>query len=86
MYDEANQAKPETLTVPLQTIRDYVQQSGGTASAEIVDLDVPAEDRSPAAQGVTELGVMVDGKPLIAMSDNPNSPQQITQMLSAAAK
>ena len=50
--------------MPLQAIRDYVKQSGGTVSAEIVDLDVPVEDRTPAAQAVTSLGIRMDGHPL----------------------
>ncbi len=64
VYDEANEVKPETLTVPLQAVRDYVRKSGGAASAEIVNLDVPKEDRSPAAQAVTDLGVSLDGQTL----------------------
>ena len=64
VYDEGNQQKPETLTVALQEIREYVGKSGGIASAEIVNLDVPVEDRSPAARTVTELGIFVDGKPI----------------------
>jgi len=88
VYDEANQANPQTLTLPLQAVRDYVQGSGGMSSAEIVNLDVPAEDRSPAAQGVMELGIIVDGKPVITdnLSSKPLRPQQITQMLTMAAK
>lgn len=64
VYDEANEAKPETLAAPLQAVRDYVGRGGGTVSAEIVDLDVPQEDRSPGAQAVTDLGVSLDGRAL----------------------
>lgn len=64
VYDEDNQKKPETLAIAIQRIHYYVEKSGGIASAEIVDLDVPAEDRTPAAQGVTKLGISVDGVPV----------------------
>ena len=64
VYDENNQKKPETLAIAIQRIHYYVEKSGGIASAEIVDLDVPAEDRTPAAQGVTKLGISVDGVPV----------------------
>ncbi len=64
VYDEGNEAKPETLAAPLQAVRDYAGRSGGTVSAEIVDLDVPREDRSPEAQAVTDLGVSLDGQTL----------------------
>lgn len=82
VYDEANQKKPETLTAPLQTIRDYVQHSGNLVSAEIVDLDVPVEDRSPAAQTVTELGIHVNGQTIHA-GNLSQSPEQIPRALSA---
>ena len=71
IYDEANLAHPETLTAPIQAVRDLVGKSGGKMSAEIVDLDVPIEDRSPAAQKVTDLGVNVDNHEVLA--ENPSS-------------
>ena len=71
VYDEANQAHPETLDAPLQVVRDYVAKSQGKISAEIVNIDVPTEDRSPAGQKVTGLGVYIDGRTVI--SDNPSS-------------
>lgn len=85
IYDEANQKKPETLTVPLQAIRDYVQHSGGAMSAEIVDLDIPLEDRSPAAQAVTELGIQMNGQ-TIHQGNLSQSPQQVPQALSAVMR
>ena len=64
-YDEANQANPDSLTGPLQAIRDYVRKSGGSVSAEIVNLDVPVADRTTTAKTVTAPGIMVDGKPAL---------------------
>ena len=58
-------SQPAILTGPLQVIRDYVNSSKGTVSAEIVNLDIPAEDRSPAAQPVADLGISVDGNPVM---------------------
>lgn len=88
VYDDENQQKPETLAVPIQAIRDYVNQSEGAVSAEIVDLDVPAEDRSPAAQGVMDLGIHVDGQYLYGgnLSGAPISPGQIMQALDGAIR
>ena len=71
VYDEANQAHPESLETPLQVVRDFVAKSQGKLSAEIVNLDVPVEDRSPAAQKVTELGVNIEGHKII--TENPSS-------------
>jgi len=65
VYDEADQKSPEILTGPLGVIRDYANRSGGLDSAEIVNLDIPAKDRSPAALSVTQPGVYVDGKPAL---------------------
>ena len=63
-YTEGNQRKPETLNDSLQAVRDFAKQSNGAVSAEIADLDVPQEDRSPAARTVTSLGIQVDGQSL----------------------
>ena len=71
VYDEANQAHPESLETPLQVVRGFVAKSQGKLSAEIVNLDVPVEDRSPAAQKVTELGVNIEGHKII--TENPSS-------------
>jgi len=73
VYNEANQMKPEMLTVPIHAIREFVNRSGASVSAEIVNLDVPVEDRSPTARAVTGLGMRVDGRPIYGanLSDVP---------------
>lgn len=88
VYDENNQQKPETLAAPIQSIRDYVRKSGGIVSAEIVNLDVPVEDRAPAAQAVTELGVSVDGQPVSTgnLSSVPFPDNELLKALEAPAK
>lgn len=88
VYDEMNQQKPETLTVPIEMVRDLVGQSAGIASAEIVNLDIPVEDRSPAAQAVTELGVRVDGNPLSEgnLSETPFSRDRMISTLQEPVK
>jgi hypothetical protein len=63
-YNDTNQQKPNALNAPIQAVQTYVQQNGGKVSAEIVNVDVPAADRSPAAQGAAANGVFVDGKPV----------------------
>lgn len=70
IYDEAMQPNPQALIAALQAVRDDAEHSNGAVSAEIVDLDVPASDLSPAAASVTDLGVMVNGKP-IGLPINP---------------
>ena len=86
MYDERSQQKPETLNAALQAIRNYVMHSRGAASAEIVDLDVPAEDRSAAARVVTVLGIQVDGRPLYSgsLSTMPGGPGIISGVLNSS--
>lgn len=88
VYDEGNQQKPETLTVPIQKIREYVRKSAGIASAEIVNLDVPVEDRAPAARAVTALGVRVDGRPISTenLSSVPFPGDHLIEALEAPAK
>lgn len=60
-YDEDNLKNPEQLIIPLQTVAKFVEHENGKVSAVIVDLDVPREDRSPAAQSVTDVGMQFDG-------------------------
>lgn len=85
-YNENNQKQPASLTTPLQAVQDYVAKSGGSASAVIVNTDVPASDRSPAAQAVTANGVMVDGKPVINGDVSATPPQKVIGAIQAAAK
>ena len=70
-YDAANQAKPEALNQALGAVVQFVNAQKGAAAAEIVDLDVPAAERSPAARAVTNLGVAVNGKPVPGLTANP---------------
>jgi len=85
-YNEANQQKPETLAAPLKEIQEYAQKTGGSVSAEIVNIDVPASDRSPAAQTITGNGVFVDGKPIIQGDVSATPPQQVLNAVQAATK
>ena len=85
-YNEANQQKPDTLAGPIKAIQDYTQKTGGSVSAVIVNTDVPASDRSPAAQAVTGNGVFVDGKPVIKGDVSQTPPQQVLGAVQAATK
>ena len=88
IYTYATFSHPEGLAVPLQAVRDVVKNSGGIASAEIVNLDVPLEERSPAAQTVTDLGVSVDGKTLFDSNpgDTPVPAQTVMEQIVQAMK
>ena len=85
-YNEANQQKPGTLAAPLKAIQDYAQKTGGSVSAVIVNTDVPASDRSPAAQAVPGNGVFVDGKPVVKGDVSADPPQQVLGAVEAATK
>ncbi len=85
-YNEANQQKPEALAAPIQAVQSYVQKSGGSVSAEIVNTDVPTSDRSPAAKAVAGNGVFVDGKPVFSGDVSGAPPQKVVGAIQAAAK
>ena len=85
-YNENNQKQPASLTTPLQAVQSYVAKSGGSASVVIVNTDVPASDRSPAAQAVTANGISVDGKPVITGDVSAAPPQKVVGAIQAAAK
>ena len=85
-YNENNQKQPMSLMSPLQAVQEYVAKSGGSASAIIVNTDVPASDRSLAAQAVTGNGVSVDGKPVIHGDVSATPPQKVVGAIQAAAR
>lgn len=85
-YNEANQQKPDTLAGPIKAIQGYAQKTGGTVSAVIVNTDVPASDRSPAARSVAGNGVFVDGKPVVKGDVSAAPPQQVLGAVQAAIK
>lgn len=85
IYDEANLKNPEQLIVPLQTIAEFVKHENGKVSAEIVDLDVPREDRSPAAQSITDLGLQFDDSQPLSQNFSGSSLSQDELMESLAS-
>ena len=85
-YNEINQQKPETLSGPISAIQAYAKQTGGSVSAEIVNVDVPPADRSPAAQAVPGDGVFIDGKPAFKGDISTAPPPQIMGAIQAATK
>ena len=86
IYDDTNAVDAAKLTAALAEVRTFAQKSGGTASAVLVDLDVPTEDHSPAAQGVVDLGVDVDGSSVYAQNPSEAAPGALTAALQGAIK
>lgn len=84
-YTDGSQQKPETLKAPLAAIQGYAQKTGGAVSAEIVNTDVPASDRSPAARAVAP-GVYVDGKPVFSGDISSAPPEKVLSAIQAATK
>ena len=70
-YDETNQSNTKPLLAALQAVKALIADSDGHASVEIVDVDVPPEDRSPNAQAVTEAGLGLNGVVKPAFAGNP---------------
>ncbi|MEO7720143.1 MAG: hypothetical protein ABIY70_28470 [Capsulimonas sp.] len=71
-YTPENQAATQNLNQTLAAVRKIAQDSHGAVSVQVVNVDVPAADRSPAAQSVNDVGIMVDGKS-VGLDDNPGS-------------
>ncbi len=61
VYDDGNQASPDALTQSINAVKQWAMAQDGKASAEIVNLDVPASELSPAAASVPGLGVSAAG-------------------------
>jgi hypothetical protein len=71
-YTPENQAATQNLSQTIAAVKKIAQDSHGAVSVQVVNVDVPAADRSPAAQSVSDVGIMVDGKS-VGLDDNPGS-------------
>lgn len=85
-YEDTDVVNSDKLKAALAEVRTFAQKSGGTVSAVIVDLDVPTGDRSPAAQGVVDLGVNVDGQSVYAQNPSNAAPGTLAAALQGAIK
>ena len=84
IYAAGDAVNQNALQSALAEVRTFAQQSGGGTSAVLVDLDVPAEDRSPAARGVTDLGVDMDGQSVYPQNPSTAPPGTLTALLNKA--
>jgi len=71
VYDEANQPNTRALQDALGAVRRRARNSNGAASAQIVNVDVPPEDRSQGARAVTDVGIFVNGASRPELTGNP---------------
>ena len=85
VYDAATQANPAALAQTLDVARKFAMAHKNKVSLVTADLDVPPEERSPAARAVTQQGFTLNGKPLAGQTDNPGEgtimPEEITYIL-----
>ena len=86
IYNNTDVVNSDKLKAALAEVRTFAQKSGGTTSAVLVDLDVPIEDRSPAAQGVVDLGVDVDDSSIYAQNPSEAVPSTLMAVLQGAIK
>lgn len=86
IYEDTDVVSADKLQSALAEARTFAQKSGGTVSAVLVDLDVPTEDRSAAAQGVVDLGVDVDDNSIYTQNPSDAAPGALTAALQGAAK
>lgn len=86
IYEDTDAVNSDKLKAVLSVIRTFALQSGGAVSAVIVDADVPAEDRSPAAQGVTDMGVEMDGQSVYDQNPSGTAPGALAAALQGAIK
>jgi hypothetical protein len=62
-YDAVNEADKSALVDAVSALRDAAVKSNGAISLEIVDLDTPSTELSPAAAGVSAIGLTIQGPP-----------------------
>ncbi len=81
VYENTDVVDTGKLKAAFGEVRAFVLQGGGASSVVIVDLDVPTEDRSPAGQAVTSLGVEVDGQSVYDQNPSEAAPGTLTAAL-----
>jgi hypothetical protein len=82
-YDTANQANRQALNNALQAVIEFAQHHKNT-SAVIVDVDIPYESRIPPARVVKGVGVLLNGRPLKGLQDNPGEGSTVAPAMSGA--
>lgn len=82
-FDSSNQSDPSKVSQSLQALQDAAKKSGGTVSVQAVDVDVPDDARSPATRGIHDVGITVNGKPLVDsnLGDNGVDPSAVSQAI-----
>jgi len=85
-FDAANQADSTALVQALGAVQQFAAIHKNT-SVEIVNTDVPLEQRSPSARSVKSEGIAVNQRPLVGLTGNPGegavTPANITGALNA---
>ncbi len=90
VFDDSSQPDPTALIRALQTIKRFAGMTFGRMSVQTVDLDVPMQNRSPAARKLTRLGMAINGQTTVLingkradLSDNPGEGNLTQQQLIA---
>jgi hypothetical protein len=81
-YDSTNQTNQAQLNSTLSELQEMAKNSHGAVSLQIVDVDVPDDSRSPAARGIHDLGVSINGRQVT--NDNLGEGTSNTQTIARA--
>lgn len=67
IYDPKTMADPMALRMIAGAIQAWTTSTHGKTSLVMVNLDVPKDQRSPAARNVDQLGLTIDGTSVITV-------------------
>ena len=87
-YDSANQADSSKLASSIAALQNVAKSSNGQVSVQIVDVDLPADQRSSATQGIQDVGISVNGKPVSAdnLGEGGSAPEAVSSGVGAMVK
>jgi len=79
-YNSANQSNSQQLTSTIDELRKVAKSSNGQVSVQIVDVDVPQDQRSPNTRSIQDVGINVNGKPVSNdnLGEGNSAPQAVS--------
>ena len=87
-YTSNNQSNSAQLSSTIAELQKVAKSSNGQVSVQIVDVDVPEDQRSPGTKGIQDVGIAVNGKPVTTdnLGEGSSTPQAVTAGVGAMVR
>jgi len=87
-YDSSNQADSSKLTSTIAALQNVAKSSNGQVSVQIVDVDLPPDQRSTATKSIQDVGISVNGKPVSGdnLGEGGSAPEAVSSGIGTMVK